>query len=110
MDGNIGIGGDPAALLARARELIAPGTGELVVETDPEDVHEDHVVTFDGAGEPFGWSRVGTEALTPMATRLGFRLADSWTSDGRRFVALTSDPGQRATASAPSPTPWEKSP
>jgi SAM-dependent methyltransferase len=90
MDGNIGIGGDPAALLARARDLVRPGTGEVVVETDPEDVHEDHVVTFDdGNGEPFGWSRIGTEALTPIAARLGFRVAAGWTAPGgRRFVAL----------------------
>ncbi|NUP50516.1 MAG: SAM-dependent methyltransferase, partial [Catenulispora sp.] len=88
MDGNIGIGGDPAALLRRAGELIRPGTGELVVETEAEDVHEDHIVTFDGSAEPFGWTRIGTEALTALATALGFGVTECWTTGGRRFVAL----------------------
>ena len=90
MDGNIGIGGDPAALLARVRELLRPGTGEVLVETDPDDVHEDHVVTFDGGGQAFGWSRIGTEALVPLAAGLGFRQTAGWTAGGRRFVALTA--------------------
>ena len=98
MDGNIGIGGDPTALLARAAELLRPGTGEVVVETDPEDIHEDHVVTFDGGGKPFGWSRIGTEALTPIAVRLGFRLSAAWTTCGRRFVALGGPERQRTRA------------
>src|SRR4051794_37580631 len=34
LDGNIGIGGAPVALLKRARELLAP-RGGIVVETDP---------------------------------------------------------------------------
>jgi SAM-dependent methyltransferase len=100
MDGNIGIGGDPAALLARAAELVRPGIGEVVVETDPEDVHEDHLVTFDGGrGEPFGWSRIGSEALVALAVRLGLRLTAHWAAGGRRFVALAA-----ATTS-----PWETS-
>lgn len=88
MDGNIGIGGDPAALLARVRELIRPGDGELVVETEPGDVHETHVVTFDTGGEPFGWTRIGTEALTAMAAGCGLRSTERWSAGGRRFVAL----------------------
>jgi SAM-dependent methyltransferase len=104
MDGNIGIGGDPAALLARARELVRPGTGEVVVETDTEDVHENHVVTFGDGGEPFGWSRIGTESLTPIAARLGFRLTAGWTAPGgRRFVALAA-PDRRIAAGTGSAT------
>ena len=34
LDGNIGIGGEPAALLRRARELLAPG-GAVLAELDP---------------------------------------------------------------------------
>ncbi|GAA1983246.1 class I SAM-dependent methyltransferase [Catenulispora subtropica] len=88
MDGNIGIGGDPAALLSRVRELIRPGDGELVVETEADDVHEDYVVTFDGGGEPFGWTRIGSEALARTAVALEFVVAERWSADGRRFVAL----------------------
>ncbi|MBW8804167.1 MAG: methyltransferase domain-containing protein [Catenulisporales bacterium] len=90
MDGNIGIGGDPAALLARIRALIQPGIGELVVETESEDIHENHVVTFEGGGMPFGWTRIGAEALVEVAAPLGFRVADRWTAGGRRFVALVT--------------------
>jgi SAM-dependent methyltransferase len=90
MDGNIGIGGDPAALLARVRGLIRPDGGELVVETDAEDVHEDHVVTFEGGGgDPFGWTRIGSEALTAVAAGLGFRVVERWSDGGRRFMALS---------------------
>jgi SAM-dependent methyltransferase len=88
IDGNIGIGGDPAALLARTRELLRPGGGELVVETDAEDVHEDHMVTFEGGDEPFGWTRIGTEALVRVAAGLGFAVRERWSGGGRRFVAL----------------------
>ena len=34
LDGNVGIGGDPVALLARARRLMAPG-GVALVEVEP---------------------------------------------------------------------------
>lgn len=88
MDGNVGIGGDPAALLARVRDLIRPGDGELVVETEPEDVHETHVVTFETGGEPFGWTRIGTEALAGLAVGLGLRGTERWSVGGRRFLTL----------------------
>jgi hypothetical protein len=97
MDGNIGIGGDPATLLERIRALLRPRTGELVVETEPEDVHETLVVTFDVAGSgtvgpagpaPFGWTRIGTEALAEVARAVGFDVTERWSAGGRRFVAL----------------------
>lgn len=90
MDGNIGIGGDAAALLARVRDLIRPGCGELVVETEAEDVHENHVVTFDTGGEPFGWTRIGTEALAAVAAGIGLRSTEQWSAGERRFVALAT--------------------
>ncbi|MEY9927443.1 SAM-dependent methyltransferase [Catenulispora sp. GP43] len=90
MDGNIGIGGDAAALLARVRGLIRPGDGELVVETEAEDVHENHVVTFETGGEPFGWTRIGTEALAAVAAGIGLRSIAQWSAGGRRFVALAT--------------------
>jgi SAM-dependent methyltransferase len=88
MDGNIGIGGDPGALLERLRTLIRPRSGELIVETEPEDVDERYRVRFGRADEEFGWARIGAEALTALATPLGYRARQVWTADGRRFVAL----------------------
>jgi SAM-dependent methyltransferase len=94
MDGNVGIGGDPRALLTRAAELLAPG-GLLLVETVPGDVDERvHVEVTATPGGPqgraFPWARVGTPALLRYARGAGLRRAGQWDADGRRFVALRS--------------------
>ncbi|WND36278.1 class I SAM-dependent methyltransferase [Streptomyces sp. BB1-1-1] len=96
MDGNVGIGGDPRALLARVAALLAPA-GLLIAETAPVDVDErTHVQVVDvtdahGAGSPFPWARIGTPALLRHAGTAGLRTATQWTSGGRRFVALRGD-------------------
>ncbi|MET9252727.1 class I SAM-dependent methyltransferase [Streptomyces sp. NPDC048182] len=93
MDGNVGIGGDPRALLARAAALLHPG-GLLIAETAPVDVDERaQVEVVDvtdalAAGSPFPWARVGTPALLGHARDAGWRTAGQWASGGRRFVAL----------------------
>ncbi|MEV0321700.1 class I SAM-dependent methyltransferase [Streptomyces sp. NPDC050658] len=93
IDGNIGIGGDPAALLTRTAGLLAPG-GLLVAETAPVDVDERVQVRVDdgrgadAAQETFPWARLGTPALLRHARPLGWRPADQWTVGGRSFVAL----------------------
>jgi SAM-dependent methyltransferase len=97
MDGNIGIGGDPPALLERASVLLAPG-GLLIAETAPVDVDERvHVRITDSrsaAGDPFPWARLGTSALLRHAR--GWRHTGQWAAGGRRFVALRS----RSTSSS----------
>jgi hypothetical protein len=72
------------------RTLIRPDVGELVVETEPEDIHENYVVTFEGGGPPFGWTRIGAEALVRVAAPLGFRVSDRWSAGGRRFIGLVT--------------------
>ncbi|WP_250400848.1 methyltransferase domain-containing protein [Streptomyces cellostaticus] len=106
MDGNVGIGGDPGALLRRMAQLLRPG-GLLIAETDPEDVDEHaevRVVRHDreAAGDPFPWARIGTPALLGIADRAGWRTAAQWTAGGRRFVALRT-PGPRSTSSSAEP-------
>lgn len=105
-DGNIGIGGDPHALLRRAAELLAPG-GLLIAETAPVDVDERvRVRVDDGRGGDdevdaagvFPWARLGTEALLRHARPLGWRRVDQWSADGRAFVALRRS-RTRATSS-----------
>ncbi|WP_374198968.1 methyltransferase domain-containing protein [Streptomyces sp. GESEQ-35] len=92
-DGNVGIGGDPLALLDRLGQLLAPG-GLLIAETAPVDVDERiHVQVTDGrgaAGAPFPWARLGTSALLRQAHRAGWRAVDQWTSGGRSFAVLRS--------------------
>lgn len=51
-DGNLGIGGDPAALLGRTAELLAPG-GLLLAEVEPQEVDERVTVRVEDAT---GWS------------------------------------------------------
>lgn len=96
MDGNIGIGGDPAALLARCAELIAPD-GCMVIEVDPDpDLLECAVYTAVGrdGGEsaPFPWARVGSAALVRVAGASGLVVADAWAAGKRRFVVLRPGP------------------
>ncbi|QOV39665.1 methyltransferase domain-containing protein [Streptomyces ferrugineus] len=91
MDGNIGIGGDPTALLARLRELLRPG-GCLLAEAAPQDVDERLTVRVEDAhgrhGRPFPWARVGTTALLHAADATGWILTGRWTTDDRPFLEL----------------------
>lgn len=105
IDGNIGIGGDPGALLARTARLLAPG-GLLIAETAPVDVDERVQVRVDdgrgrgAAGESFPWARLGTPALLRHARPTALRPADQWTVGGRSFVALRRRRDVRSTRSS----------
>ncbi|MEV7025193.1 class I SAM-dependent methyltransferase [Kitasatospora sp. NPDC093558] len=90
-DGNLGIGGDPVALLRRGAELIAP-EGLLLVEVEARETDERAVVRVEGPdgrlGPPFPWARLGTRAALHRARAAGLAEAERWTSHGRRFLAL----------------------
>ncbi|MEU8515684.1 class I SAM-dependent methyltransferase [Kitasatospora sp. NPDC048722] len=90
-DGNLGIGGDPLALLRRGAELIAPD-GLLLVEVEAAETDERAVVRVEGPdgrlGPPFPWARLGTRATLRRARAAGLAEAERWTSHGRRFLAL----------------------
>ncbi|MFB7176224.1 class I SAM-dependent methyltransferase [Streptomyces sp. NPDC056257] len=92
IDGNIGIGGDPAALLRRAAELTAPG-GSLLVEVAAADVDERVEVYVEdgngGRGASFWWARLGTRALCAEAKAAHWIPYDTWQTAGRHFVHLT---------------------
>ncbi|MFI1421311.1 class I SAM-dependent methyltransferase [Streptomyces sp. NPDC020731] len=92
MDGNLGIGGDPGALLDRLARVLVGG-GLLLVETVPyPDVDERALVQVTDArrapGAPFPWARLGTPALVRYAEGAGWRAEDEWSAGGRCFVAL----------------------
>jgi SAM-dependent methyltransferase len=90
-DGNIGIGGDAAGLLARLRELLAPG-GTALIEVDDSDRVEHFTATVTGGrGDTvatFPWARIGADPLVDLAGPLGYRELERWSADGRCFVAL----------------------
>ena len=92
-DGNIGIGGDPSALLGRTTDILAP-RGQVLTELAYDDVDESVTVHVDdgrgNAGPGFAWARVGASALARHAHRAGLRVAESWeyATDRRRFARL----------------------
>ncbi|WP_335939353.1 class I SAM-dependent methyltransferase [Streptomyces sp. PTD5-9] len=98
IDGNIGIGGDPGALLYRCIQVTAP-TGLLLVEVDLDDVEERCTARFEDGhgheGPPFPWARLGAPALRRTAEDLALSVTDQWRCGQRRFLAL----GHRDTAS-----------
>ncbi len=74
-DGNVGIGGDPVALLRRVRELLDP-RGRVVVELSEPGTALDSVwatLECDGVrSEPFRWSVVGVDHIAAIAGEAGF--------------------------------------
>ncbi|WP_375389328.1 class I SAM-dependent methyltransferase [uncultured Amnibacterium sp.] len=92
LDGNVGIGGDVPAMLARCGALLRPG-GRLVVEAHPDPTRDAAALwrlRGEGGGEsdPFPWSQVGLPALLRAAHDLA--LERVWERDGRWFVRLRS--------------------
>ena len=91
-DGNIGIGGDPFALLRRCRDVLRPGALALV-EASPEPSHDVRTtVTLHGPGGrrsiPVPWAVLGTPALVRVAAAAGFVAVEDWRVGGRAFVML----------------------
>jgi SAM-dependent methyltransferase len=77
-DGNIGIGGDPVALLRRLRELLDP-RGRVVVElAPPGTAHVDDWATLEFAdGElAIRWSIVGMDAIERLAGSVGLAVVE----------------------------------
>lgn len=91
-DGNVGIGGDPAALLRRVAELLAPG-GTALVELDRPGTglrRERARLRRPGwtTDEWFPWARLGTDAVEGPASEAGLRVGSGAHHAGRWFVEL----------------------
>ena len=91
-DGNIGIGGDPLALLHRCRTVLRPGAVALV-ETSPDRSHDIRTtVTLHGPwgrrSHPVPWAVLGSAALVRLAGSAGFVAVEEWHVGGRAFVML----------------------
>jgi SAM-dependent methyltransferase len=90
-DGNIGIGGDPGALLQRVAELLMPG-GRALVEVEPpgaplarEQVRLSHAGT---SSEWFPWASIGADQISGLGLAAGLAVTEIWTDANRWFAAL----------------------
>jgi uncharacterized protein len=89
VDGNIGIGGDPTALLRRCAALLRP-LGTILVEVDPpgETSRWQGQAAIVGRGRPFRWARLGVEAVHQVAAESRLTVRAVFWRDGRWFAEL----------------------
>jgi SAM-dependent methyltransferase len=88
VDGNVGIGGDPVALLTRVRDLLAPG-GTAIVELDPPGTGlRQGTARVAGAPGTFPWARLAVDLAAQVAGRAGLGLSATDGSAGRWFAEL----------------------
>jgi SAM-dependent methyltransferase len=90
-DGNIGIGGDPVALLRRVAELLTTA-GQAVVELQPPGagLRSEQVRLRHGeqASPWFPWAYVGMDQIARLAAEAGLAIAETWNAHGRWFGVL----------------------
>jgi SAM-dependent methyltransferase len=91
LDGNIGIGGAPDALLRRTRELLAAG-GAALVELDPPGAPTVRTrLRLEAPGvvsEWFGWAQVGVDGIAGLAACAGLGVDDVRCVGGRWLARL----------------------
>lgn len=92
LDGNIGIGGDPVALLRRVAELVTP-SGSVIVEVEP--LHRPvvtsrrvRVVHGSDLSSWFAWAVVSVDELPALADESGWVVTETWCRDDRWFTRL----------------------
>lgn len=94
-DGNVGIGGDPEALLKRVRQLLDP-TGRVVVEVaSPGIPFTTHWAALECAGtrsRPFRWSVVGVDDVGDIAAAVGFGVASTHRHGEDRWSVVLEEP------------------
>jgi SAM-dependent methyltransferase len=94
-DGNIGIGGDPVALLERARQLVEP-EGRVVVDVAPwgTGVVTRHVrlETRHGRSGQFPWTVVGADAVQAVAYAAGLGRATGYRRGDRWWAVVEARP------------------
>jgi SAM-dependent methyltransferase len=94
-DGNIGIGGDPVALLDRLREVITR-TGQVVVEVSPPGTgvltRHVRIETEHCRSDVFPWTLVGADAIDAVAGASGMRVVSSQRFGHRWCSVLVATP------------------
>ena len=90
-DGNIGIGGDPVALLERSRDLVT-ANGRIVVDVAPwgTGVVTRHITleTSHGRSGEFPWTAVGADAIQAVASAAGLGRAIERRYGDRRWAVI----------------------
>ncbi|MEU5948702.1 methyltransferase domain-containing protein [Micromonospora sp. NPDC047465] len=105
LDGNIGIGGDPIALLRRCRALLRPA-GTVLVELEPPGSGtwqgQVHVASGRHRGPAFRWAWLDTCAVAGTAAAAGLAVGEVFRSGRRWFAELTRSerPGLRVRPAA----------
>ncbi len=88
-DGNVGIGGDPIALLGRVADLLSP-TGRALVEVEPPGApsHTAEARLERGAEVSiwFPWAWVGADGIDDVANQAGLERVE-WRVVGERWIA-----------------------
>ena len=91
LDGNIGIGGRPSALLARLARLLRRG-GVVLAELDgcevPSGSTRIRLEAGDAVSDWFRWAHVGIDAIATHASAAGLEVRETWEVDGRWFACL----------------------
>ena len=91
LDGNIGIGGDPIALLRRVRGLLRPG-GRALVELEapgiPLHTATARIESPAGHSTEFPWGRIGIDHLHSLTSATGFECAAMRSTGDRWFAWL----------------------
>ncbi len=93
LDGNIGIGGNPLALLRRADALVRPG-GRVLVEVGapgtPLVLRTVRVRRGRRDGPSFRWADVGCDDVAWLARRAGLRPHSPFEREGRWYAWLVA--------------------
>lgn len=94
LDGNVGIGGDPVALLGRAVRLLRPG-GVVAAEVEPPGRPSEaltvRVESPDARPGPwFPWATVGADGIAAVAAAAGLAVAALDTGGGRWFARVAA--------------------
>jgi SAM-dependent methyltransferase len=95
LDGNIGIGGRPTALLRRVRQLLIPAGRMLVEHGPPGSGGVDATAWLDIDGLPgprFAWVTVGADEIVGLAKQANLERTDAWCDGNRWFSALERRP------------------
>lgn len=91
LDGNVGIGGEPGALLERVTTLLRPDGVVLVEVVPPGAAPHTEIVRLDLDGNDgpwFAWTSVGADQLARPAATAGLLVDDVWAAGDRWFGTL----------------------